>query len=319
MSNSKIYDFFLADGYKITINVLIFFELLLFLIIIWKTVSRKKSGFNLLFLLMMNSIISGILSAIGYLLNWKVKVDDSDRKKLLFGESDGFLCQTQSFMIAYFQSTRETFCSLITIIVFMSYKIKNFDIQNMRPLYKFYILLLGNGIPLIANIIYSIVGLFGDSHLFCFTKLYVDKTVSICGTIHFVYIIILISLSFFFILYIIIKDCKNRKNVWTNLDDNNKKKCFSDPQLKKIIFYPFAQILANSFIFYHRFTDFFFENKVEHENNMRSGPAAVVNTVSSLLYIIIFILSNDIFCSDEENEDKTLNEKNTDISLINLI
>ena len=134
MTNSKIYDFFLADGYNITINVLIFFELLLFLLIIWKTVSRKKSGFNLLFLLMMNSIISGILSAIGYLLNWKVKVDDSDRKKLLFGESDGFLCQTQSFMIAYFQSTRETFCSLITIIVFMSYKIKNFDIQNMRPL-----------------------------------------------------------------------------------------------------------------------------------------------------------------------------------------
>ena len=315
MSNSKLYYFFLADGYKITINVLIFFELLFFIIIIWKTVSKKKSSFNLLFLLMINSIISGILSAIGYLLNWKVKVDDSDDKVLLFG--DGFLCQTQSFMIAYFQSTRETFCSLITIIVFMSYKIKNFDIQNMRPLYKFYILLIGNGIPLIANITYSIVGMFGESHLFCFTKKDVNKTVSICGTIHFTYIVILILLSFFFILHIIIKDCKNRKNVWTNLDETNKKKCFSDPQLKKIIFYPFAQILSNSFIFYHRFKDFLFEDENAHNNNMRSGPAAVVNTVSSLLYIIIFILSNDIFCSDEENENK-LDEKNNDISLINL-
>ncbi len=51
---------------------------------------------------------------------------------------------------------------------------------------------------------------------------------------------------------------------------------------------------------------------------MRSGPAVVVNTVSSLLYIIIFILSNDIFCSDEENENTILNEKNNDISLIDI-
>lgn len=312
MTNSKIYDFFLADGYRIAINIMIFFELLFLIIIIWKTLSRKKSSFNLLFLLMLNSIIAGNLSALGYILNWKVHVDGSTEKKLLFGDSESFICQTQSFMIAYFQSTRETFCSLMIFIVFISSKIKNFDIKNIRPLHKFYILFLGNFIPFIANIIYLIAGMFGETHLFCFTKMDVPKETSICGTIHFAYMIIIILLSFILTLYIIIQDCKNKENVWANLDNNNKKKCFSDPQLKKIVIYPFAQIITNVFVFYNRFVDWYIEDTGERRNNKRTGMAGVVNTTSSLLYIIIFIVSNNILCSDEENENAENAEKEKD-------
>ena len=308
MSNSKIYDYFCCDGFKIAINLLILIGIILFIIVICIAFAGKKSNFNLLFLMIINAIISGIFSALAYLLNWKVDVDYSPDKQLLFGDSDGFLCQAQSFMISYFQSTRETFCSLIIITVFLNYK-KISKVENTRLLYKIIIQLLGYGIPFIANLIYSLLGVFGESHLFCFTKIYVNNTISICGTIHYIYIAILLSLSLGFTIYIIYKDCKDKnEDVWTNIDDNNKKKCFSDPQLKKIIFYPFAQILSNIFILYHRFSDFLIEDEIQHRNNVRSGPAAIVNTLSSILYNIIFILSNGLFSSDDKNKNLKLND-----------
>ena len=205
---------------------------------------------------MINVMISSILSPLGYLLNWKINKENSKEKEILFGESMGFLCQSQSFILAFYQSTRETFLTLLTTIVFINYITQNNAI-NTKLMFKIIILLIGYGISFIANLIYSLVGAFGESHLFCFTMLDTSGSTSICGTIHFTYIFILLILSLFFALYIIIIDCSNKDdNLWT-YDNKEEGKCCMNSELKKIIFYPIDQIFSMSFIFYYRDRDYF--------------------------------------------------------------
>ena len=108
--HSKFWKYFFSDGYRIAINVFTSIGIILFIIVMYLTYSRKKeSNFKLIFIIMINVMISGILSPFGYLLNWKVENENTKQKELLFGDSDGALCQTQSFILAFFQSSRETF------------------------------------------------------------------------------------------------------------------------------------------------------------------------------------------------------------------
>ena len=293
--HSKFWKYFFSDGYRIAINIFTSIGIILFIIVMYLTYSRKKeSNFKLIFIIMINVMISGILSPLGYLLNWKVENENTKQKELLFGDSDGALCQIQSFILAFFQSSRETFVTFLTFIVFVNYfKSKNLNVDKL--VYKVIVQAIGYGIPLIANFTYSLIGAFGESHLFCFTKLDTSGVTSICGTIHFTYIFVLLLLSLFFILYIIIKDlCCKTYDPWTD-DDNGdeKQKGCMNSELIKIIFYPIAQIFSMSYIFYYRFRDYFI-NEVKNSNTV-AGTAAVINAISSIIYTLIFIFSNNIF------------------------
>ena len=307
---STLFQFFFADGYRVSINIITLIGILLFILIVKITFSRKKSShFNLLFIIMINVMISGILSPLAYLLNWKVNKNNSFKKELLFGDTRGFICQTQSFLLAFFQSTRETFLTLLTFLVFLNY-FKSANINSNKLLYKIITICFGYGVPFISNLTYSILGAFGESHLFCFTKLDTRGVTTICGTIHFTYIFILLLVSFLCTLYIIIKDtCLKDYDPWMDEGTEKKEKRCMNPQLKKIIFYPIGQIFSMSFIFYYRFRDYFTSSLVNAETV--AGICGVINAISSILYTLIFIFTNNIFFkSDSINKDTYLsNEK----------
>lgn len=295
MAENKIWNYFFCDGYKIAINLFTTIGIILFIIVIYKTIINKRSSnFKLLFIIMINVMISGILSPLGYLLNWKVKKDNSEEKELLFGKSEGFLCQTQSFILAFFQSTRETFVTLLLSIVFIKY-LSSKDLNTDKIFIKFLVIIMGYGIPFIANLTYSLIGAFGESHLFCFTNLNTSGVTSICGTIHFTYILILLILSIFMSLYILIKECCFKSyDPWTDNDNNSDQKCCMNSELMKIMFYPIAQFFSMFLIFYYRFRDYFLNN-IKDDKYFISGTCAVINAISSIIYTIIFIFSNNIF------------------------
>ena len=312
-ANSKLFEYFFSDIYKILINIITLIGLILFIFVMYAASKKKSSHFQLLFIIMINVMVSSILSPLGYLLNWKVNKENSNGKKLLFGESRGFLCQSQSFILAFFQSSRETFLTLLTTTVFINYICQSNSFINKLS-FKIIILLIGYGIPFIANLTYSLVGAFGESHLFCFTKLDTSGSTTICGTIHFSYILFLLILSLFFTLYIIIKDfCSKDYDPWTD-DDKEEKKCCIGSELKKIIFYPVAQIFSMGFIFYYRYRDYFTSEGIS--GTTVAGICAIINAISSVLYTFIFILSNNLFCG-KNNHGFAMEKKDKDIVDIN--
>ena len=123
--HSKAYYFFLADGCRITINILVLIGFILFIIVLYKAFNNKKKNFNLLFIVMIQVIISALLSIIGYIFNWKVK-DENDIRVLIYGK---VLCRLQSIFLNYFQTTRESLLTSLTIIVFLQYK--EHDVEKM--------------------------------------------------------------------------------------------------------------------------------------------------------------------------------------------
>ena len=244
---------------------------------------------------MLNVMITAILEPVSYVLNWVV-VDENNEKKLLFGKEDGILCQAQSFSICLFQSSREIFVTLISIVSFISFKCESdINVDDSR-LSVIIVLLSGYLIPFIESSIYIINGGFGQSHSFCFTKVegtYEETKFSkLCGTIHFSFVVILVITSIFFISYLIIKNtCCNAEsegNLWGN--DDTEDYCIS-PNLKKIIFFPIAQIITMSLPVVYRFMDYI--KKID--SGFIAGPAAVMNSVSSILYTLVFAISNSIF------------------------
>ena len=77
-----------------------------------------------------------------------------------------------------------------------------------------------------------------------------------------------------------------------------------NPKLKKIIFYPIGQIFSMSFIFYYRYRDYFTKEGI---SGIRvAGICSVINAISSILYTLIFIMSNNIFFS---NNNETIRDE----------
>ena len=51
-----------------------------------------------------------------------------------------------------------------------------------------------------------------------------------------------------------------------------------------------------------------YSNEEITNDNILAGPAAIINAISSILYILIFIFSNNIFqCGKKGNENKNKN------------
>jgi hypothetical protein len=257
---------------------------------------------------MLNVLISALLSGIGYLFNCK----NYEKKNLIFGE--GTMCTIQSVTLGLFQTSRESFLVVLSFLIFLNYKNPNFNIDKKKILITIMIYLFGYGIPLIANIIYISIGGYGKSHLFCFTKENDDKSDSngdIIGIIHYIYIIILVILNFYFTFYIISHEvcCKNKEenDLWEDEDNS----CFN-PLLKRLIFYPFAQIISLSGPVYYRIMSI---SKMSGDLKDAAGICAILNSFSSFIHTFIFALSNNIInCKKneeiKENQNLLLNKEN---------
>ena len=295
MSNSTTFKFFFADGWRIAILILIITAIILFLLVIIRTFSKPKK-FKLIFIVMINVMATAILNSAGFLLNW---VDENG--KLLFGDEEGFFCQTESIVLFFSHTARETFVTLISVISFISFSFGDkFNLDNSK-LSLIIVLLLGYLIPFIADIIYFNLKIFGQSHYFCFTRGSGDtvKIAKTCGSIHTYYVLFLVIVSASLIIYLVIATTffsKEKINdAWAN--NENTKHCIS-PILKKIIFFPIAQILANCIALSYRIIDF---NGTLNAQSL-ARPAAAISSISCISYTIIFAVTNGIF-SDSKKED----------------
>ena len=287
MSNrhSKLYDFFFCDYCRIIENIIVLFGVIFFIYVLYKAFSNKQSDFKILFKVMINVMICAILSILGYLINWQVEVEKNEERELLFGESDGFVCILQSIFLTYFQTARESLLTNLTVIVFLNYK--GYNVEQTK--FKLYVFLYSYGIPFISNIICLSCKGFGENDLFCFTN---KKDFGrYFGIIHFSYLIFLLLVNLSLVLYIIINDHKHNKNYQDWLDDENSSKQikFINSSLKKIIFYPFAQIFALIFPMIYRIGN----NSKNINTSIRWAMiAAIGNSCSAVLYTLIFFISN---------------------------
>ena len=307
---SDIHDFFFADEYRIIVNIILFLAIISFVIIIYLVCSKKNSSFSIIFKIMLNVMISALLSGIGYIFNWKKE----DENNFIF--EDGVMCKIQSIILGLFQTSRESFLVLLSFLIFLNYKNPNFNFDKYKTLFSIIINFFGYGIPLIANIIYIVSDGYGKSDLFCFTKKQknngdindIGSTISI---IHYTYIIFLVILNFYFTFYIIFHEvCKKNKegnDLWEEEDNNS---CFN-PLLNKLIYYPFAQIISLSGPIYYRIKAI--SNKPDTILKFPAGICAILNCFSTFLHTFIFALSNSLINCKKKEEEIKENQK-----LINL-
>ena len=317
---SKAFNFFFADYYRIAIIILTVLGILIVSAILTKTFlikKKQKNKFKLVFIVMINVMITAVLETVSYSLNWII-TDKNNKKTLLFGKSNEFFCQAQGFSLTFFQSSCEIFVTLISIITFISFKLEDdFNIDESK-LSLIVISLIGYLIPLIESIIYLVNDGYGRSHSYCFSKIKTKKEdekeidpndlklSEICGAIHYSLLISLILISTFFISYLIISTTCRNKNIndvdlWIK-DEYNKKYCIH-PMLKKIIFFPIAQFFIMSVQFIYRYINYFSDYEIVEKF---ARPAAVVNSFSSIIYSLIFAISNGIFT----NINEEVNEQN---------
>jgi len=292
---SVITQFFYADKYRIIVNIILFLAIILFVIFIYLVCSRKNSSFNIIFKIMLNVMISALLSGIGYLFNWK----NSDKKDNSFIFEEENICTLQSVTLGLFQTSRESFLVLLSFLIFLNYKNPNINFDNHKKLIEIMIYLFGYGIPLIANIIYIIIGVYGKSDLFCFTD---NNYISI---MHYTYIIILVILNFYFTFYIISHEvcCKNKEenDAW---EEEENTSCFN-PLLNRLIYYPFAQIISLSGPIVYRINSIIFEDEPLED---AAGICAILNCFSTFLHTFIFALSNNLL-NCNKNEESIENQK----------
>ena len=310
----NIKDFFFVDKYRIIVNIILFLAMISFVIVIYLVCSKKNSSFSIIFKIMLNVMISALLSGIGYIFNWKK--DDV----LIFGDGNSSICKIQSVILGLFQTSRESFLVILSFLIYLNYKKPNFNFDKYKTLSAIIIYFFGYGIPLIANIIYIVSEGYGESDLFCFTKKNKDNkdnnpnsedVGTIISIIHYTYIIFLVILNFYFTFYIIFHEvCKKNKegnDLWEEEDNNS---CFN-PLLNKLIYYPFAQIISLSGPIVYRIMTF--SDESEDYLKDAAGICAILNCFSTFLHTFIFALSNILINCKKKEEEIKENQK-----LINL-
>ena len=301
----SFYEFFFADGYRLTVNIILFFAIISFGIFIYLVCSKKNSSFNIIFKIMLNVMISALLSGIGYIFNWKKK----NSEDLIFGE--GPICPIQSIFLGLFQTSRESFLISLSFLIFLNYKNPNINIDKNKKFIEIVIYLFGYGIPFIANIIYIIIEGYGKSDLFCFTIKKKDNYDNDIGKyisiIHYTYIIILVILNFCFTFYIISHEvcCKNNEenDLWGEEDNIS---CFN-PLLNRLIYYPLGQIISLSGPLYYRIMSI---SDMSKDMIDPAGICAILNCFSSFIHTFIFALSNNLLSCKKKEEEKEKENKN---------
>ena len=244
---------------------------------------------------MIQAIICALLSIIGYIFNWKVK-DGNDIRVLIFGKA---LCKLQSIFLNYFQKTRESLLTSLTIIVFLQYKEHNVE----KMIYKILIYCFCYGIPSISNIICFICDGFTENDLFCFTR--VKGFRKVFGIIHYLYLIALALCNLTLVFIIVYMDYKHGKTFEDWLDDEKGSKCcciFIDPLLNKIIPYPFAQFAALTFPIIYRVGD-------KAGSSVKWAKIATKgNSSTAVIYTLIFFYFNKIVW-DKGSKKNSLNRE----------
>ena len=301
--HTDLYYFFFADFCRITINIIVFFGLILFIFVLYKAFSNKDSKFTFIFIIMINVMICSILSILGYIFNWKVVKNEG--RELLFKDDLYFLCQFQSILLTYFQTVRESLLTSLTIIVIFDYLGK-----NIKKIFKILLFIFCYGIPFISNIICFCLDGFGETDLFCFTDS--NNFGRSFGILHFGYIFLLILSNIILCIIILIMDYKQGKSnkVWLNLDNSQNKEsgCNISPEVRKIAFYPVAQIICLFFPITYRIGN---NSKAVEENILLAQITAIGNSLSSILYALIFIITNKkIFWKKKEMNNLIINESN---------
>lgn len=293
---SSLYNFFFADFCRTTINALVFIGLILLIIILHKAYTIKNEKFSFVFIIMINVMICAILSIIGYIFNWQIYFDDSSHK-LLFGEVDGFLCRFQTFILGYFQTTRESLLTSLTIVIFCDYHEINIE---EKKIFKYFIFILSYGIPLISNIIFLSIGGYGEMDLFCFTNSETIGKISVF--LHLLYLILLILSNIVLVIIIVVKDKKqdNSNQDWLNETDSIKG--FQDSSVQKIAFYPIAQIICLILPITYRIGNSF---GIVKTNLILAQITAIGNSLSSVLYALIFLITNRMtFAKAKKKKDE---------------
>lgn len=308
--HSNLYYFFFADFSRITINLIVFFGIILFITVLYKAFTNKDSGFTFIFIVMINVMICALLSILGYIFNWEIEINET-YGKLLFGSEDGFLCRFQSILLTYFQTARESLLTSVTIIVFINFCGK--DIENNK-IFRILIFIFCYGIPLISNIICFIFGGFGETDLFCFTgRSEFGRTF---GILHFSYILTLIISNIILVLIILIMDYKQGKSneAWLEEEkDSIKSDGTINSSVRKIAFYPIAQFICLFFPITYRIGN---NSRQVGTNILLAQITAIGNSLSSILYAFIFVISNRmLFTSSQKKKDiekegkKSINEQ----------
>ena len=304
--HGNLYNFFIADYYRIIVNIIILLSVISFIIIMRFALKRKREHFKLIFILMINVIVSAVGSGIGYLLDWKT--GDIDNKGSLIFESE-ILCTTQAILLGFFHISRESFLLLLTIFIFINYKYPYFNLEHNKMIYNIFIYSFGYGIPCIINIIYTSLGAYGESDLFCFTtnNEHYLKRAQACGIIHFAYVFILVIINLILTIYILIKDSLEQKknSIWLETENN------LSPVAKKMLLYPISSLIFLIAPLYYRITSYMTKDGTDSNSNMawRAGLCATFNSLSSIFNNIIFIISNNLLCSSQQrNEDENMSD-----------
>ena len=309
MSNqhSTLYNFFFSDYCRIIENIIVLIGIIFFIFVLYKAFSNKRSGFKILFIVMLNVMICANLSILGYLINWKVDAGNNQRE-LLFGKKNGFICILQSTILTFFQTARESFLTNLTVIIFFDYK--GYDVEKIH--FKLFVFLYCYGIPFISNIICLSFDGYGENDLFCFTK--GNNFGKAFGILHFSYLIFLLIVNQILVLYIIINDYKHSKNYEDWLDDEKSSKQIGiiNSSLKKIIFYPLAQIFALIFPMIYRIGN---SSENIKTNIIWAQIAAIGNSLSDILYTLIFFISNKMTFEKESEYNINNEEDNKNINI----
>ena len=292
--HTPAYNFFFADAYRIAIMILIIIAIILFFLVIAKSFTKQRK-FKLMYIVMLNVIFTAIINAVGFLFNWVIYGDKE--KNLLFGET---CCKIQSFILFFFHAARESFVTLISVVSFISFKFDEQFNNNKNKLGLIMVFLFGYLIPIITNIIYLSIGAYDQGHYFCFVN-NKNPTSKVCGFIHTFYVIFLVIVSIILISYLVIKTANCNKeqnnNSWT--DDDVEKHCIN-PNLKKIIFFPIAQFCFNVVLLIYRIK-YLLDDDEKNEGSVEEGVAAVLSSLSSISYSIIFAITNGIFTNTNES------------------
>lgn len=321
MNNNKMdfKNFFFADTYRIIIIIILILSLILDILIILLISSLKeKAQISMIFICILNSMFCGFLSGLGYIFNWVI-IDPQNQTHLLFGHSGSFLCLFQSFMIGFFQESREIFATLITVIFFLKSCEIYFSTSTKNIVILFLIAYL---LPLVNTILILLFGGFGTSDHFCFFKKNAES--KIFGKIHtLLFLCVPIGISLLLMLLLVCYTCnlkkENQKKIKkykkvkseSNKDemnenkDKNESSDFGDSNeaydktdfssrgtsFLNVILFPIGQILFNIVPIIYRLNLLFPGKEGNYE---LGGVASVLNTAPALVYTIIFAINSGV-------------------------
>ena len=280
--HSSLFNFFFYDYCRIIINVLVFFGLIIFIVILYKAISNKekKSEFKILFVILVHAMICTLLSVVGYLFNWKIEINNES--KLLF--ESRFLCRIQSIFLIHFLTARENLLLYLTIIVLL-YCLEK-EIQKEK-IFQWGFLILCYVIPILSCISCLIFGGYGEQELICLNN---DNDFgTIFGFIHFIYLLIIIIANIILVVIIYFKDNEpeNTNEVWLKQKDDLTIEV--QDNFKKIKYYPIGQFASLIFAIVYRIGNI--STKLG-SSIVFAQIVAIGNSIASLTYALIFIITN---------------------------